>query len=129
MREERMAFARIKARVGDFICIYVVDPETGSYTEYSSESSYDELGITKSGDDFFETSREQSLRVIYSEDVDLFKVMFTKEKMLREIENSGRFNMIYRLMINGKPEYVNLDAAMIEEDGTRQIIVGVKLYR
>ena len=29
----------------------------------------------------------------------------------------------------GKPEYVNLDAAMIEEDGTRQIIVGVKFYR
>ena len=129
MREERMAFSRVKALVGDFICIYVVDPDTGSYTEYSSDSSYDELGITKSGDDFFETSREQSLRVIYSEDVDLFKVMFTKEQMLREIENSGRFNMIYRLMINGKPEYVNLDAAMIEEDGTRQIIVGVKFYR
>ena len=129
IREERMAFSRIKALVGDFICIYVVDPDTGSYMEYSSDANYDELGITKSGDDFFETSREQSLRVIYSEDVDLFKVMFTKEKMLREIENSGRFNMIYRLMINGKPEYVNLDAAMIEEDGTRQIIVGVKLYR
>jgi EAL domain-containing protein (putative c-di-GMP-specific phosphodiesterase class I) len=129
MREERMAFSMVKALVGDFICIYVVDPDTGSYTEYSSDASYDELGITKSGDDFFETSREQSLRVIYSEDVDLFKVMFTKEKMLCEIENSGRFNMIYRLMINGKPEYVNLDAAMIEEDGTRQIIVGVKLYR
>ena len=129
MHEERMAFSRIKALVGDFICIYVVDPDTGSYIEYSSDAGYDELGITKSGDDFFETARQQSLRVIYSEDVDLFNVMFTKEKMLREIENGGRFNMIYRLMIKGKPEYVNLDAAMIEEDGTRQIIVGVKFYR
>ena len=129
MHEERMAFSRIKALVGDFICIYVVDPDTDSYMEYSSDADYDELGLTKSGDDFFETARQQSLRVIYSEDVDLFNVVFTKEKMLREIENGGRFNMIYRLMIKGKPEYVNLDAAMIEEDGTRQIIVGVKFYR
>ncbi len=129
INEERRAYSRMMALVGDFICIYIVDPATGSYIEYSSTDQYDELQINKKGDDFFRDAREASLRVIYSEDVDLFNVMFTRERMIEEIEKNGQFTMIYRLIINDKPEYVNLKATMYEENGRRQIIVGVSFYR
>ncbi len=127
--EERRTYARIMALVGDFICIYIVDPDTGSYMEYSSNDQYAELKISKSGDDFFKDAREESLRVIYSEDVDLFKAMFTRERMIEEIDKNSQFTMIYRLIINDKPEYVNLKATMYEENGRPQIIVGVSFYR
>ena len=127
--EERRAFSRVMALAGDFICIYAVDPETCRYREYSSTDKYDELEINKTGDDFFKDARDESMRVIYSEDVDLFNIMFTRDKMLEEIDKNGQFTMIYRLIIQGKPEYVNLKATMIEENGERSILVGVSFYR
>ncbi|MBQ9333771.1 MAG: EAL domain-containing protein [Lachnospiraceae bacterium] len=127
--EERRVYSRVMALVGDFVCMYIVDPETGSYTEYSSTDKYDALNMSKSGDDFFRDAREESIQVIYPEDVELFRIMFTRDRMIDEISKNGQFMMIYRLIIDDKPEYVNLKATMFEENGRRQIIVGVSFYR
>lgn len=129
LQDERRAYSRVMALVDDFICIYTVDPETCSYVEYSSTDKYDDLNMNKSGDDFFKDAHEESMRVIYPEDVDLFNIMFTRDRVLEEIYKSGQFTMIYRLILNGKPEYVNLKATMIEENGERSILVGVSFYR
>ena len=126
IRDERLAMSRIMALVGEYICIYLVDPETNSYTEYSSNSDYEELNVIKSGEDFFKAAHEDSMRVIYKEDVDLFNSAFNKGNMLHEIETNGKFTMIYRLMIKDGPTYVALNAAMLKDEN--KIIVGVNLY-
>jgi sortase B len=41
MKEEQVAYNRISALAGDFFCIYIVDPETGQYREFSATAGFD----------------------------------------------------------------------------------------
>ena len=125
LREERISYARIAALTGNYIVIYIVDPKTGHFEEYDATTEFDELNIAKGGDDFFAASREETLRIICPEDLPLFEQFFTKEKMIEEIEENGVFMMIYRLMINGKPNFINLKAAMVQEVDGPKLVVGV----
>ena len=36
LRGERVIYARLHALTGNFICVYVVDPETDQYREFSA---------------------------------------------------------------------------------------------
>ena len=45
MKEESIAYGRINALSGDFLCVYVVVPETGRYREYSASSGYEMFSI------------------------------------------------------------------------------------
>ncbi len=124
-KEERTAYMRLNALSGDFIAVYVVDPETDTYHEFSATDEYKSFDLSKEGTEFFEASREQIGKVIYSEDLERFMTYFTRENVLSEVEESGIFVMSYRLMINGKPTHVCLKASMIEEMEGKQLIVGI----
>lgn len=125
MKEERIAFSRINALAGDYICIYVVDPETERYVEYSASSQFDRFEIPKEGTDFFATSRKNGESVVYPDDLERSNSMLTKENVLATIEQLGLFTMTYRLMINDKPTYVRLKAALVDEAEGRRLIVGI----
>ena len=122
---ERITFARVEALSGGYICIYSVDPETDHYFEYSATRDYEGLGLAKEGENFFEQARLESLRAIYREDQAMFKARFTKENVMAEIKRCGLYVLRYRLMIDGKPQYVNVKAAMVEERDGKQLIIGV----
>ena len=125
MKEERMAYSRINALAGDFICIYVVDPETERYVEYSANSQFDTFEIPKEGTDFFANARKNGESVVYPDDMERANSMLTKENVLSTIEQHGLFTMTYRLMINDKPTYVRLKAAMVDETEGRRLVVGI----
>ena len=125
LAEEQIAYERLKALVGEFLCIFVVIPETGNYRQFSSTSGFDSLELAKEGTDFFNITRELSLDIVYPEDLDRFLSLFTEEGVLSEIERSGIFSLTYRIMLNGKPTYIQLKAAMTEEKEGRRIIVGL----
>ncbi len=123
--EERIAYSRINALTGDFLCVYVVSPDTDCYREFSSTSGFEAFELPKSGDNFFETSRETGRSVVHPDDLDRYLSLFTKEGVMSEIKRSGIFAMTYRLIINGKPTYVQLKAAMTDEKEGRNLIVGI----
>lgn len=125
MKEEQIAFARIAALSGNYICIYSVNPETDIYTEYDASREYEGIGLSKFGDDFFNAAIEESGRAIWSEDLDYFQANFSKENVLRSIKDNGFFIINYRLMIDGKPQSVSLKAVMLEEKEGPQLIIGV----
>ena len=125
LRQERITYSRINALAGDVIAVYTVDPETDSYLEYSATQAYEGLGLAKSGEDFYNTSRRQSLSAIYKDDQDMFVSTFVKSTILNDIEDKGMFEMMYRLVINDKPVFVLLRAAMVEEKDGPKIIFGV----
>ena len=125
MKEERTAYARISALTGEFICVYIVVPETGRYREYSASAGYMQFALPKEGMDFFEVSREKGRDTVYPEDLDRFLALFTSENVFAEIKNSGLFVLSYRLVIDGKPRYVRLKAAMVEENDGPRLIVGI----
>ena len=125
LREENITFARITALAGNYMCIYTVDPETNSYVEYSATKDYEVLGLTKKGEDFFEVTKKESKKNIYSEDYERFSNLFTKENVLKEIEKNGIFVLDYRLLIQTVPVYVSLKAAIVNEKDGPQLIVGI----
>ena len=125
LKEESTAYARLSALSGEYICIYVVDPETGYYREYSSSNGFQMFAIPKDGEGFFETSRREGRKVVYQDDLGLYLAMFTAENVLSEIEKNGVFSLSYRLVFDGQPTHVQLKAIMLIEDEGRHLIVGV----
>ena len=123
--EERIAYERLNALIGEYLCLYVVVPETGLYREYSSVSGFDALDVPKEGTDFFNKSREVIQDVIYPDDLERFLSLFTRDGVFSEIERSGIFSLTYRILLDGKPVYVQLKAAMVEEKEGRRLIVGL----
>lgn len=126
MKEERVTYNRIYVLTGNFIAMYVVDPETEHYREFGSSDGYKErFNQMREGENFFETARASSRIYNYPEDVGLFLSVFTKENVMAEIERSGIFTLGYRLNMDGKPVNVLLKAAMVEEQESRHLIVGI----
>ena len=125
MKEEHIAYARISALTGEFICVYIVVPETGRYREYSSSESFERFAIPKEGMDFFAISRENGKNAVHPDDLERFLSLFTRENVFAEIEKSGMFVLSYRLIVDGKPRFMRLKAAMVEESDGRKLIVGL----
>ena len=126
IREERVIYARLHALTGNFICVYVVDPVTDCYSEFSATNDYAEsFAQAKGGTDFFGTVREAARAFNHPDDLDRFLTAFTKGNVLDEIRNNGIFTLVYRLMMDGKPVHVQMNAAMVEEKEGARLIVGL----
>lgn len=125
MLEEQVAYNRITALAGDFFCIYVVNPKTGQYREFSSTTGFNMFDLPADGQDFFAAFREQAVSIVYPEDQNRFVSMLTRDNILTEINQNGLFTLSYRLKTDGEPRYVQLKAAMIEEKEGMRLIVGV----
>ena len=126
IQEERIVYARLHAITGNFICVYVVDPETDRYREFSATDDYTEFfAQAKDGTDFFDTVRSVAPEFNDPEDVEYFLSSFTKENILKEIESNGIFTLVYRLLMDGRPIYVQMSAAMVEEKEGPRLIIGL----
>ena len=126
IREERVVYARLHALTGNFICVYVVDPQTDRYREFSATDDYENsFAQAKDGTDFFSTVREASRVFNHPDDLDRFLTAFTKENIMAEIQENGIFTLVYRLLMNGKPIHVQMSAAVVEEKEGMRLVVGL----
>ncbi|MCR5149905.1 MAG: amino acid permease [Clostridiales bacterium] len=125
MYEERLAYSRMNALTGDYLCVYVVEPKTGQYHEFSVTKEFEEFALAKDGDDFFGTTRNNAGRVIYKDDLNSFLSAFTEENVLSEIVKNGMFSFNYRLVMRDIIKYVQIKAAIIEEENGKKLIIGV----
>ncbi len=126
LEEERVIYARLHALTGNFLVVYVVDPETDRYSEFSATDEYiDSLKQAKEGADFYGKVRDAARTFNHPEDLKRFLSAFTKENILAEIRRNGIFTMVYRLMMDGRPVYVQMSAAMVEEKEGPRLIVGL----
>ena len=126
IKEERTVYERLRALMGNYICIYVVDPETNRYREFAASNDYVEIfAQAKEGVNFFDTVRDAAYDFNYPEDLDRFLTVFTKENVMAAVEGRGVFSLGYRLLMDGRPVHVQLKAAMIHEQEGPQLIVGI----
>ena len=123
--EEHTAFTRISALGGEYLSIYIVDPETEHYHEYSANAAFKSFGLPTEGEDFFNLTRALSRSLVYRKDLKRFMHAFTRENVLSEIGHAGLFALTYRLVIQEKPIYIQLKCAMVEEAEGRRLIVGI----
>ena len=126
IQEERIIYARLRALTGNFVCVYVVDPETGSYREFSAADHYEaSFAQAKSGVEFFHTLREAARVFSHPDDQKRVLSLLTKENIMAEVERSGIFTLGYRIMTEGKPVHYQLKAAMVEEKEGPRLVVGL----
>lgn len=126
-QQEKVIFSRLMSLSGDFISMYVVDPKTDEFTEYTSSKEYDELNIPKQGKDFFNETHKNARRVLHPEDLDAFIKAFTKENIMKEISKRGLFLHHARIFLNGEAQPYTVKASLVKENGEDKMIVGVRL--
>ena len=124
-RRERIAFNRIAALSGDYLCIYNIDPETNRYSVCSATKDFAALPIPRQGDDFFTESRKNCEIAVHPDDKAAFLAAITKENILRQIRENGLFSFVHRLLLGSRPRYVRVRAALVEEQGRQQLILGL----
>ncbi len=123
--EERITYEKVaKALAGDYFSIYIVDPDTDQFVEYSATEEYDVLGVEKSGEDFFSLSRKNMERLIYSGDRERVLGTFHKEKVMSILEQDGSFTMKYRLVVANTPVWVSMKATLLEDRNGRHLVIG-----
>lgn len=126
MQEERIVYARLNALTGNFIVVYVVDPETNAYHEFSATNRYTEcFAQAKEGVDFFNSVQKAAERFNHPDDLEHFLSAFTKENILEGIEQDGFFTLDYRLLMDGEPIYIQMKVAMVDETDGPRLIVGI----
>ncbi len=124
-REEQKSYMRMNALNGNLIVLYIVDPETEQYKEFSATKDYEQFGVAKEGNDFFASTLERGKKVVYKDDLELFTSVISRDNVISSIESSGVFELDYRLMMGGVPSYIRFKAAKVEEDGKPMLIIGL----
>lgn len=107
--------------------MYIVDPDTGLYSEYNVTSDYSDLGFDKRGENFFVKGRSDGEKAVHPDDLPYFLREFTRENFMRGVENGGIFKMRYRLVVDGVPRPIALRAAMVGETDGDKLVVGVNV--
>ncbi len=128
-REERTSLARIMAISEDYLSLYMIYTDTGRYIEYTSSDEYEAFGFAKEGEDFFLQGVEDGKKVVCPEDLPKYLEGFTKENILREIEENGAFKLHYRLMLQRGPHPVTLKIVAFNEGKEKQLLASVRAWQ
>lgn len=123
---EKLKYSQIISAIAkQYQIIYYVDTVTDKYNEYTSNKSYARLKSGSHGDNFFDDCLRNAKNDVYPDDYEMISREFDKETFLKNIAKKENFSLSYRLMIKGKPEYVNL-VAMRSADDRSHVIIAVK---
>ena len=113
-----------RALASDYYNIFYVNLRTEEFIEYTSSIGGEELANERHGDHFFEQSASDAARYLYPEDQERFRAEFTKENVLRTLNEQGSFVIIYRLVNEGEPVYVRMKGRRMAAD-SEYVIFGV----
>ena len=81
--------------------------------------------MERHGENFFESSHRDTMTRIYEDDRALFLNSFTKENVIKTLDEQGAFNATYRLIDTGKPMYANMKCTRMP--GKNHIIIGISI--
>ena len=107
--EHGTTYANIaKALASDYFRLFYVNIETDEFIEYSSVAGEDLMTSKRRDDHFYDRCIEEAAKFLYSEDLEKFYTVFSKESVLNDINKHGRFSFTCRLNQNGEIFYVNM---------------------
>ena len=102
--------------------IYRVNIVTNEYVEYNASDQYAKLKVGMTGADFFAESQENMKKDIYHEDLPMMSVSMQKENLLNSLDSFGKTILNYRLMLDGRAQYVSLYAVRPRDDSDHIIV-------
>jgi diguanylate cyclase (GGDEF)-like protein len=109
----------------DYSSVYYVNAITNEYVSYAMDPEFRSLITSSEGENFFEQLKIDVERVVYEEDRHIFTEHLDKETLMREMKNKTMQNIVYRLMIDGKPVYHSLRLIRGQSTDDEYFILGV----
>ena len=82
--------------------------------------------MERKGENFFAAAKRDTMTRIYEEDRESFLAGFSKEQLIKELDEQGVYTATYRLIDTGTPMYVNMKATRMQGSGNR-IIMGISI--
>ena len=115
-----------RALAADYYNIYVADLDTDRFIEYKSPAGEEEMVMERHGVDVFGQIRRDAMTHVFAEDREVFLSVFSREKIIRELDRQAVFTTTYRLIENGKPVYAGMKVTRMQP-GCSRIIIGVSI--
>ncbi len=124
-KERSIIYGQIAESLASYYAtIYYVNTENDSYIEFESSDIYKNLQVPDKGDDFFEESRKNIMRVVYPDDRDKVVSIMSKEVVLEKLRDKRLFTERYRLIIDDKIKYTRLSIMWAQDK--KHLIVGIE---
>ncbi len=102
--------------------IYHVNIITNEYFEYTTNDKYARLKSSTKGKNFFAQTQIDIQHDIYPDDLPMVSISLQKENLLKSLSAFGKTILNYRLIVDGRPQYVSLYAVRPKEDSEHIII-------
>lgn len=107
--------------------IYLINPETGTYTCYHESKAHGELGVETEGDNFYAAMDEKVSTRIHPDDVDYFREMISEENVLANTENGEAYSFVYRICTDAKETvYHKIRATRRVIGDAEQLLLGIR---
>ena len=117
MKDDHEALSQMGlALVNHFACVYYVDIETGSYSEYVYTEAMDKAGLPKSGEDYFADFNTYASRWIHPKDLEFMLRFHNKTDILKKLFRDRTDSLAYRMIIHGCIEHGRLIYIMCEDN-------------
>ncbi|MEE5993331.1 MAG: GGDEF domain-containing protein [Oscillospiraceae bacterium] len=102
--------------------IYHVNIITNEYSEYTKNDEYRGIPAGEKGKDFFTRMQNQIKIQIHPDDLPMLAVALEKENLLKSLSMFGKTILNYRLILDGRPQYVSLYVVRPKGDSEHIII-------
>lgn len=97
-----------KSLASDFVCSFFINKNTGRFIEFSSSEIYKSLNFEATGDDFFSTTKNGLLSLLYPDDYDIVNAAITRENVIKVLSIDKSLLLNFRVIIQNRPLYVEL---------------------
>ena len=104
------------AMAEDYEAIFYIEIETGEYLTFSKSQKYMSIDPSSPGKNFFLEALDSIDICVYEDDREYAKSFYTKEAMLKNMEDRHSFSFKYRVLVDGEPRHF-LFTVMRENSG------------
>ena len=108
----------------DYFIIYYIDLDNDEFIEYSSNASYKQLKVEKSGNNFFNVLQGLIFRLAHPDDVNKINVALSKDRIVRGLSKNHTYAVNFRIDYNGEYKYVRAKVMKLDSDDNH-IVIGV----
>ncbi|MCR5651184.1 MAG: bifunctional diguanylate cyclase/phosphodiesterase [Lachnospiraceae bacterium] len=110
-----------------FEVIYRVNIETDEYSEYSLNERYTQLKNGKRGVRFFDETGEYMKNEVYPDDYPMISRVMGKDNLIKSLKKTGKECFTYRVMLDGRPQYMMLFVVQPRKDSKHIIIAAANV--
>ena len=113
-----------QALSSDYFNLFYVNLETENFIQYDTDGATGNIAVERHGENFFAEAYKDAKQIIYGPDQERFLRIFTKENVVRSMDEYGAFTLTYRQIYKNEPVYVHMKAVR-PTGNDKYVIIGV----